>query len=85
MYVGMRMSFVGRGNEKGNGEGGIGKGRTWNDENGLCWERGIRKAEHGMMRMDYAGRGESERQNRNENGRTRNDSLPLTVLISSRD
>jgi hypothetical protein len=43
MHVGMGMSFVGRGNEKGNGEGGIGKGRTWNDENGLCWERGIGK------------------------------------------
>jgi hypothetical protein len=79
MYVGMGMSFVGRRNEKGNGEGesekaehgtvawdvrgngnelcreeewerngegGIRKGRTWNGENGLCWE------------------GESERQNR---------------------
>jgi hypothetical protein len=55
-------------------------------ENELC-EGGIGKAEQGMVRMDCAGRGESERQGRtwNENGRTRNDSLPLTALISSRD
>jgi hypothetical protein len=39
------------------GEGGIGKGRTWNGENGLCGEgriekakqgKGIGMAEHGM-------------------------------------
>jgi hypothetical protein len=33
-------------------------------ENVLCAEGGIRKAEQGMVRMDCAGRGESERQNR---------------------
>jgi hypothetical protein len=33
-------------------------------ENGLCGEGGIGKAEHGMVRMDCAGRGKSERQNR---------------------
>jgi hypothetical protein len=33
-------------------------------DNGLCVERGIGKTEHGMVRMDYAGRVESKRKNR---------------------
>jgi hypothetical protein len=33
-------------------------------KNGLCEDWGIGKAEHGMVRMDCAGRGESERQNK---------------------
>jgi hypothetical protein len=37
------------------------------------------------MRMDCAGRGNGKGRIGNENGRTRNDSLPLTALISSRD
>jgi hypothetical protein len=53
MYVGMGMSFVGRRNEKGNGEGGIRKGRTWNGENGLCWEGGIGKAEQGIGMTEH--------------------------------
>jgi hypothetical protein len=44
--------------------GGNRKGRTGNGENGLCGEGGIGKAEQGMVRMDCAGRGDSERQNR---------------------
>jgi hypothetical protein len=47
---------------------------------GLCVEGGIGKAEQGMVRMDYAGRG--YRKGRTGNG---NGSLPLTALISSRD
>jgi hypothetical protein len=38
MYVRMGMSFVRRRNEKGNGEGGIEKGRTWNGGVGCTWE-----------------------------------------------
>jgi hypothetical protein len=43
------------------------------------------KAEHGMVRMDCAGRGNEKGRTGNGNDRTRNDSLPLTVLISRRD
>jgi hypothetical protein len=49
-------------------------------ENGLCGEGGIGKAEHEMLRMERAGREESEMQNREWKW-----SLPLTALISSRD
>jgi hypothetical protein len=45
----------------------------------------IGKAEHGMVRMDCAGRGNRKGRIGNGNGRTRNGSLPLTALISSRD
>jgi hypothetical protein len=46
---------------------------------------GIGKAEQGMVRMDCAGRGNRKGRIGNGNGRTRNDSLPLTASISSRD
>jgi hypothetical protein len=48
MYVGMRMDFVGRENEKGKHDcarRGNRKVRTWNVDNGLCEEEGIRKSE----------------------------------------
>jgi hypothetical protein len=54
-------------------------------ENGLCVERGIGKAEQGMVRMDCARRGNRKGRIGNGNGRTRNGILPLTILISSRD
>jgi hypothetical protein len=41
--------------------------KTWNGDRTWEWtvrRGGIRKAEQGMVRMDCAGRGESERQNR---------------------
>jgi hypothetical protein len=77
MYVGMGMSFEGRGNEKGRTNGGSagrenGKGRTGNG--GRTWEWTVR-----------GGRGNGKGRTGNENGRTQNGSLPLTVLISSRD
>jgi hypothetical protein len=54
------------------------KGTTRNGENGLC-------GEGELVRMDCAGRGNRKGRTGNENDRTRNGSLPLTVLISSRD
>jgi hypothetical protein len=54
-------------------------------ENELCAEEGIGKAQHGMVRMDCAGRGNRKDRTGNGNDRTRNGSLPLTALISSRD
>jgi hypothetical protein len=45
-------------------------------ENGLCGKSGIGKAEHGMTAYPLLG---------NRKGRTRNDSLPLTALITSKD
>jgi hypothetical protein len=54
-------------------------------ENGLCAEGEIRKAEQGMVRMDCARRGNRKGGTGNGNDRTRNGSLPLTALISSRD
>jgi hypothetical protein len=48
------------------------------NENEICGEGGMRKTVTVGNRMGFAGRG-------NGNGRTRNGSLPLTVLISSRD
>jgi hypothetical protein len=51
-----------------------------------CAGRGeSEKAEHGMVRMDCAGRGNRNGRTRNGKGRTRNGSLPLTALIGSRD
>jgi hypothetical protein len=46
---------------------------------------GIGKAEQGMVRMDCARRGNRKGRTWNGNDRTRNGSLPLTALISSRD
>jgi hypothetical protein len=72
----VRMDCAGRGDRK---------DRTGNGENGLCGEGGsggIGKTEQGMVRMDCAGRGDRKGRTGNGNGRTRNDSLPLTVLIS---
>jgi hypothetical protein len=51
-----------------------------------CGRRGgIGKAEQGMVRMDCARRGDRKVRRGNGNGRTHNDSLHLTALISSRD
>jgi hypothetical protein len=58
------------------GEGGMRKTVADGNENELCGEGGIGMA--GQPGMGFARRG-------NANGRTRNGSLPLTALISSRD
>jgi hypothetical protein len=50
---------------------------------GLCVEGRIGKAEQGMVRIGYAGRGNRKGRTGNGNGRTGNGSLPLTALISS--
>jgi hypothetical protein len=68
----VRMRFAGRGNEK--------------DSDSREWQWALRGGEWKWqntgrtpgMGMSFAGRG-------NGNDRTQNDSLPLTVLISSRD
>jgi hypothetical protein len=52
--------------------------REGGNGNGLCGEGKMRKT--GRREWEWASRGEG-----NGNGRTRNGSLPLTVLISSRD
>jgi hypothetical protein len=54
-------------------------------ENRLCGKGGIGKAEQRMVKMDCAGRWNRKGRTGNGNGRTRNGSLPLTALISSRD
>jgi hypothetical protein len=75
MHVG--MWFAGRGEwERQCGEGVMGMAEHRQNTE---WQPGI-----GMW-MGFAGRGEWERQCGNGNGRTRNDSLLLTALISSRD
>jgi hypothetical protein len=63
------------------------------NRNELCGERGMRMTEHGMAVGNgngLCGNGSREwewalRGGGNVNGRTRNGSLPLTALISSRD
>jgi hypothetical protein len=69
MHVGMRMSFAGRGNEK-DSAGMAEHEMAAGNGNELCGEERMRKTVRGWG---------------NGNGRTRNDSLPLTALISSRD
>ena len=53
--------------------------------NGLCGEEGMRKAEQGMRMTTVRGGEWKGRTWNGENGRTRNDNLPLTALISCRD
>jgi hypothetical protein len=49
LYVGMRMSFAGRGNENDRTENG---GRTWR----MSWGGGMEKIEQGMRMAEQSGR-----------------------------
>jgi hypothetical protein len=79
MHVGMGMSFVtvGMGKTREGGMGMTEHGMAAGNGNGLC---GGGRNGNGSRKWEWALRG-----GRNGNGRTRNGSLHLTVLISSRD
>jgi hypothetical protein len=80
MHVGMGMSFVG-GEMRKTVQGG--RNTEWQPGMGMGFAgRGNEKdrTRNGSREWEWALRG-----GRNGNGRTRNDSLPLTALISSRD
>jgi hypothetical protein len=96
MHMRMRMSFVGggmrktvRGGRNGNDitqncsrewEWGNGNDITQNCSREWEWGNGNDRTQNGSREWEWALQG-----GRNGNGRTRNGSLPLTVLISSRD
>jgi hypothetical protein len=94
MYVGMRMGFAGRGNEKCRTRNENGRECITRNENGREWWQNMRmdsagrgngKGRTGNENGNCAGRGEWKSRTENGNGRTWNGSLPLTALISCRD